>query len=61
MRRSRGVLVKHGIAAFILALKEAKIKSEAVPVHMNHGQLGTQHLKDNNETTTVGGAFWSYQ
>ena len=61
MRRSRGVPVKHGIAAFIIALKKAKIKAEAIPEHMNHGHIETKQLKDNNETTTVGGVFWSYQ
>ena len=42
MRRSRGVPVKHGIAAFIISLKEAKIKAEVIPVHMHHGHIETQ-------------------
>ena len=42
MRRSRGVPVKHGITAFILALKEAKRKAEVIPVHMYYGHIETQ-------------------
>ena len=53
--------VKHGIAAFIIKLKEAKIKADAIPVQIHHVHIETQQLKDNNKTTTVGGAFWTYQ
>ena len=39
---------KHGMSALMLALKEAKIKAEAIPVQMHQGHTETQHLKDNN-------------
>ena len=44
---------KHGTEDLILELKEAKIKAEAIPVHIYQGHTETQHLKDNNETSTV--------
>ena len=43
---------KHGITDLILALKEAEINSEAIPVHMHQEETETQYLKDNNETPT---------
>ena len=51
--RERSVPGKHGISALILALKEAKIKAEAIPVQMHQGNTETQHMKYNNETPTV--------
>ena len=45
MIRARAVLRKCGISALILALKEAKIKPETIPVHMHQGQTSTQQLK----------------
>ena len=41
------------MSALMLALKEAEIKTEALPVHMHHGHIETQHMKDNIETPTV--------
>ena len=37
----------------MLALKEAEINTETIPVHMNKGHKETKYLKDNNETPTV--------
>ena len=37
----------------MLALKEAEIKVEAIPIHMYQGHTETQQLKNNNETPTV--------
>ena len=53
MRRSRVVPEKNGMAALLLALDEAYIKAEAIPVHMQQGQTSTQQLKDNNEIPIV--------
>ena len=36
---------KHGISALMLALREAEIKAEDIPVHMNQGHAETQQLK----------------
>ena len=36
MRWTRLVPVKHGMASLMIALKEAKIKAEAIPVYMYH-------------------------
>ena len=52
-RRARVVPRKHGMADLILALKEADIKSEAIPVHMHQVHIEKQQLKYNNETPTV--------
>ena len=52
MRRERVVPGKHGMEALMLAIKEAEINAEAVPVHMHQGNTETQQLKDNNETPT---------
>ena len=41
MIRERVVLRKCGILALILALKEAKINPETIPVHMHQGQTST--------------------
>ena len=48
MRRARVVPGKHGIAALMLALKEAETKAEYIPVNMHQGHIETQQLKDNN-------------
>ena len=53
MRRERVVPGKHDMEALMLALKEAVINAKSIPVHMYQGQKKTQHLKDNDETTTV--------
>ena len=37
IRRTIVVPGKHGMAALILALKEAEINSEAIPVHIHLG------------------------
>ena len=50
MRRAIVVTGKYGMASLMLALKEAEIKSEAIPVHMHQGHTETQHLKDKDET-----------
>ena len=52
MRRAIVVTGKHGIAALTIVLKEAEIKSEAIPVHMNQKNTEKQQLKDKNETPT---------
>ena len=44
---------KYGMAPLMLALREAEIKAETIPVHMHHGNTETQQLKDNNKTPTV--------
>ena len=41
------------MAALMIAIKEAEIKAEDIPVHMYQGQKVTQQLKDKNVTTTV--------
>ena len=43
---------EYGMTSLILALKEAKIKAEAVPVYMNQVQTATKYLKDKDEITT---------
>ena len=43
---------KHGMAALMIALKEAEINSEAIPVHMHQDEAETQQLKYKNETPT---------
>ena len=53
MRLKVAVPGKHGMSALMLALKEAKIKSEATPLHMHKGHTETHHPKDNNETPIV--------
>ena len=53
MIRARVVPGKHGMVALMLEIKEVEIKAEAIPVYMHQGNTETQHLKDNNETTTV--------
>ena len=37
IRRTQVVPGKHGMTALMLALKEAEIKAEAIPVHMHQG------------------------
>ena len=44
---------KHGMAALMLALKEAKLKAEDIPVHTHKGKTATQHLKNKDVTPTV--------
>ena len=46
MRRSRVVPGKHGMVFLMIALKEAKIKAEAIPVHMHQDKTETQQFKD---------------
>ena len=41
------------MADIVLALKEAEIKAEDIPVHMHQGKTSTQKLKDKDETPTV--------
>ena len=53
MRRKIMAPVKYGMVALILELKEAQIKAEAIPLHMQRGNTETQHLKDNDKTTIV--------
>ena len=53
MRQSRVLHGEHGISYLVIALKEAEIKSEAIPVHMHHKQTATKQLKDKGETHTV--------
>ena len=53
MRRAIVVPGKHGMSSLVIALKEAEIKVEAIPVQMHQGYTETQHLKNNNETPTV--------
>ena len=53
MIRSRVVPGKHSMVAFMLAIKEVKMKSESIPLHMHHVHTETKHLKYNNETPTV--------
>ena len=53
MRQARVVPGKHGMAALILALKEAEIKAEAIPLHMYQGKTATKKLNDKGKTTTL--------
>ena len=53
MRQARELPRKHGMSALMPELKEAEIKSESIPVHMNHGNTETKHPKDKNKTPTV--------
>ena len=53
MRRARVVPGKPGMSALMLALKEAEIKAEDIPVQMHQGHTETQNMRDNNETSTV--------
>ena len=53
MIQARVVPVKHDISSLMIALKEAEIKAEAIPVQMHKGHTETQHLRDNNNTPTV--------
>ena len=53
MRRGKLVPEKHGMAALILALKDAEINSEAIPLHMNQGHTESQQPKYKNETHIV--------
>ena len=45
IRWSRVVTGKHGMAALMISLKEAKIKAEAIPVNMYQGKTSTKKLK----------------
>ena len=51
----RAIMVsgKHGIEALMLALKDAEIKSEAIPVHMYQWKTAAQQTKYKFETLTV--------
>ena len=40
---------KHGMAALMLQINEAEIKSGAIPVHTHQGQTSTKHTKDKSE------------
>ena len=53
MRRAIVVPGKHDMSDLMIELKEAEIKAEAIPVHMNQGHTETQQLKDKNETPTL--------
>ena len=53
MRQSRVVTGKHGMVDLMLVLKEAEIKAEDIPVHMQQRQTATKHPKDNGEITKV--------
>ena len=44
---------KNGMAVLMLALKEAEIKAESIPVHMYQGKTGTKQLKYKDETPIV--------
>ena len=48
MRRAIVVPGKYGMAALMMALKEAEIKAEGIPVHMHQVHKKTQQLKDRN-------------
>ena len=37
----------------MLALKDAGIKAEAIPVHMKQGRTATNKIKNKDETPTV--------
>ena len=52
MRWARVVPGKHGMSALMIALKEAEIKVESLPVHMQHKQTANKQLKDKGELTT---------
>ena len=53
MRRSRVVPGKHDMVALMLALKEAEIKAEAIPVYMHQKHNAKNHMKDKSKTPTV--------
>ena len=53
LRRESVVPGKHGMRFLMLALKEAEIKAESIPVHMHQGQTTTKELKDKGEVSTV--------
>ena len=53
MRRAKVVPGKHVMAAFMVALKEAIIKAEAIKVHINHKHTAIKELKDKGESPTV--------
>ena len=66
MRGARVLTGKNGVAALMLALKEADIKVEAIPVHMHLGQTAAKQKNNKgvknivmvyaghtNETTTL--------
>ena len=45
MIQARVVPVEHDISSLMIALKEAEIKAEAIPVHMYQGKTETKQLK----------------
>ena len=45
MIRARLMPGQHDMVALILALNEAEIKAEAIPVHMNQGKTATKQIK----------------
>ena len=53
MRRARVVPVKHGMSSLILALNEAEVKEEAIPVQIHQGNIETQQLENDNEKSAV--------
>ena len=53
MRRAIVVPGKHVMSSLIISPKESKIKSEALPVHMNHTQNVKKQLKFKRETPAV--------
>ena len=53
MRQSRVVPGKHAMTDFILEIKEAQIKAEDIPVHVDQDHTETKQLKYKDETPTV--------
>ena len=53
MRHSRVVSGKHAMTDFILEIKEAQIKAEDIPVHVDQDHTEKKQLKYKDETPTV--------
>ena len=53
MIQARVVPDKKVMEALILALKEAKISAEDIPVHMHQWKTSIKRLKDKGETPTL--------
>ena len=53
MRLTRVVPGKHGTTSLMLALQEAEISMEVIPVHMHQGQNATKQLRYRGETPMV--------
>ena len=41
------------MSALMLAINDAEIKEEAIPLHMHHRQTETKQLKDKGDIATV--------